>query len=363
MTAGGGQVRVQLARRLRSLRTQRWPNRQITQVALAEALGVSPALISSWESESTQVVPPARRLDAYATFFASERSVEHMPYRLLDPSDLTEVERAQRRDLFNELIGLSDRSAGDEPPVVRSAFDGTLWHFPEGQDITIVCSELPRKRRVQALYTDPAMPDYVELYKFADLDALLDLYGHIRAANPMSHVQNRIAAEMAPGEYANHLVLLGGVDWNQLTASVLPEIELPVRQTRRPDESLSGGFEVGEGDQRTLLEPVLEKRKDHDVLKEDVAHFYRSTNPFNKERTVTICNGMYQRGTLGMVRALTDKEFRVRNDRYIQARFAGADTFSLICRVHVVNGIVMTPDWTKAEDRLHEWPASRRDAR
>jgi hypothetical protein len=169
---------------------------------------------------------------------------------------------------------------------------------------------------------------------------------------------------MVPGEYANHLILLGGVDWNQLTASVLPEIELPVRQTGRPDdESSPGGFEVGEEEPRTLLAPVLLKGEGHDVLKEDVAHFYRSTNPFNKERTVTICNGMYQRGTLGVVRALTDKDFRDRNDQYIQARLAGADTFSLICRVRVVNGVVITPDWTKAEYRLHEWSAKRSDAR
>ncbi len=350
--------RAQLARRLRSLRTHHWPSRKITQVALAKALGVSPALISGWESESSKEVPPVRRLDAYATFFASERSVEKHPFRLLAISDLTEEEQAQRDDLFAELVELRDPTTSVEPSDVGSLFEGTLWRFPQGEDITIVCSELPKRRRVQALYTDPAMPDYVELYKFADLDALLELHGHIRAANPRSQVQIHIAVEMHPDEYSTHLVLLGGVDWNQVTASMLHEIELPVRQMNRPDDSSSGGFEVGEGDQRTPFTPVL--NDESGGLKEDVAHFYRSTNPLNKERTLTICNGTYQRGTLGMVKALTDERFRDRNDHYIRTRFAGMDAFSIISRVRVLNGVVITPDWTKAENRLHEWPAEPR---
>lgn len=349
---------VQLARRLRSLRTRRWPDRRITQGQLAEALGVSTPLISSWESQSKQAVPPVHRLEAYATFFASERSVTQTPYRLLALSELAADERARREDLIAELLELSDLTTGDDPSVARSPFDGTLWCFPQGEPIIIACSELPiQRRRGQGLYANPQMPDYVELYKFADLDALIELYGHIRAANPRTHVQIRVAAEMHPSEYASHLVLLGGVDWNQVTASVLPEIDLPVRQMIRSDDSSPGGFEVGDGEQRKVFAPALRKAGDQDVLEEDVVHLYRSTNPFNSERTVTICNGTYQRGTLGVVRALTDERFRDRNDQYLRARFAGTDTFSLISRVRVVNGVVLTPDWTKAENRLHEWPA------
>lgn len=353
--------RDKLARRLRSLRTRRWPARRVTQLALAQALGVSPALVSSWESGAGGAIPPVHRLEAYATFFATERSVESIPYRLLKHSELKKEERVRRDKLFDELIELSDPTVDDDPSGARSPFKGTLWQFPEGQEITIVCSELPWTRRMQVVYADPDMPDYVELYKYADLDALLELYGHVRAANPTSQVQIRIAADMHPGEYATHLVLLGGVDWNQVTASMLPELELPVRQMNRRADSSPGGFEVDDGGQRILLAPVLQKREEHDVLKEDVGHFYRSINPFNKERTVTICNGMYQRGTLGVVRSLTDEKFRDRNDKYIRTRFAGKDTYSLITRVRVVNGVVITPDWTKVENRLHEWPEDRHD--
>lgn len=335
----------QLARRLRSLRTRGWPGRRVTQVALGEALDVSPALISSWEKAT---VPPVYRLEAYATFFATERSVEKEPYRVLSLTELTEDERARRDDLLDELIRLSD----EEEPDVESPLESTLWHFPADEDVTIVCSELPRDRLERMPYTDPDMPDYVELYQYADLDALLEIFGHIRAVNPTLHVHVRVGTRMTRDEYTDHLVLLGGVDWNPVTEATLAEVELPVRQIARQDDSAAGGFEVGEGEQREVIAPVMGRQN---VLKEDVAHFYRSVNPFNKKRTVTICNGTYQRGTYGAVRALTDEGFRDRNDQYIQDRFAGANTFSIISRIRVVNGVVITPDWTNAEDRLHEW--------
>ncbi len=340
-----------LAQRLRALRTRGWPGRRVTQVALGQALDVSPALISSWENEENPTIPPTYRLEAYATFFATERSVESEPYRVL--TELTEDERARRDELLAELMRLGD----DDAPGATSPFEGTLWHFPSDEEVTIVCSELPQERLERMPYTDPDKPDYVELYQYADLDALLEIFGHIRAVNPTLHVHVRVGTRMVPDEYTDHLVLLGGVDWNPVTEATLAEIELPVRQLARQDDSAPGGFEVGEGEQREVVAPVLGKQN---VLKEDVAHFYRSVNPFNKKRTVTICNGTYQRGTLGAVRALTDEGFRDRNDQYIRSRFAGANTFSIISRVRVVNGVVITPDWTKAGNRLHEWPVEPR---
>jgi hypothetical protein len=90
-------------------------------------------------------------------------------------------------------------------------------------------------------------------------------------------------------------------------------------------------------------------------LKEDVAQFVHSVSPLNRKRTVTVCNGMHQWGTLGVVRAHSDGKFRDRNEQYLRDRFSGSDTFSIITRVRVVNGRVITPDWSKSEDRLHEW--------
>jgi hypothetical protein len=197
----------------------------------------------------------------------------------------------------------------------------------------------------------------VALYTYADADSLIELYGHIRAANPTTQVYFKTVQELAPDDYTSHLVLLGGVDWNFVTRELLGRTELPVQQVARHEESDIGGFEVQlEDGRRQLFAPQLDG---NGQLVQDVAHFYRGPNPFNAKRTVTICNGMYGRGTLGVVRALTDARFRDRNDTFVTRYFNNANAFSIITRVSVVRGRVLTPDWTEPETRMHEWSESR----
>lgn len=347
-----------LARRLRELREEHWPGWKLTQGQLAEALGgkepISVPLISSWESHSNPKAPPEHRLRAYATFFATERSVEHRPFQLLAVSQLTVEERARRDVLLQELTLLRRAALGQVPPA--GSYDGTIWQFPPGQDVTIVGSELPERLRQNVPYTDPDSPDYIEMYRYPDLDALFELHGHLRAVNPNSQVNLRTASELAADDYTAHLVLLGGVDWNAVTANLLDLVELPVRQENREPASEPGGFEVTTRNERKVFRPILRKSKGQDALVEDVAHFYRSPSPFNLKRTVTICNGCFQRGTLGAVRALTDARFRERNELYVRERFPGWETFSIVFRVTVAGGHVVTPDWTRPDIRLHEWP-------
>lgn len=350
---------LRLARRLRALRQERWPDKRVTQGELAAALGASVPLISSWESRKNPKPPPIERLEAYATFFASERSVSKHPYRLLAESQLTSEERARRDELLGELTTLRNGTQGQEGAGrADDPFANSHWRFPPRQDITIVGSELPPEyRRKLSPYTDPNAPDFVELYRYPDLDALLELFGHIRAANPRSDVHIRPPSRLERDDITSHLVLLGGVDWNPITRDLLlHHVELGVRQLLRKNEAEPGGFEITDGGKKRLFSPVLRESDGQATLVEDLALFYRAPNPFNDKRTVSICNGSYQRGTYGVVRALTDTRFRDRNDAYLRRRFAGHDAFSIISRVTVLQGEVVTPDWTKSDDLLYEWP-------
>lgn len=352
---------VRLAQRLRALRTDGFAGRELTQGELAKALGASGPLISSWESTTKPKSPPRERLEAYATFFATERSLDQTPLRVLSQSQLTSEELARRDELLQELLGLRGRAQGNEPGVaVTDPFDGSLWRFPANEDITIVCSELPEHIRESIPYTDPKVPDHVRLYKYADLDALLELFGHLRAVNPLSTIRYRTPTELNKDDYTSHLVLLGGVDRNATTVELLRRLDMPVRQLPRASDAEAGGFSVLDQEGQWLFEPVLRKEHDDEILVEDVAHFLRAPNPIsNGRRTVTICNGMYARGTLGAVRALTDPRFRDRNENYLRTRFADSHTFSILSRVKVFLGEVVTPDWTSSDDLLHEWRVPR----
>jgi hypothetical protein len=195
----------------------------------------------------------------------------------------------------------------------------------------------------------------VELYRYSDPDSLLELFGHLRATNPTSPVACRAADQLSRDDYTGHLVSLGGVDWNDATSSVLESLQLPVRQIGNLGEPEGPYFEVSEAGRPVIHRPRLGEVDGRKILREDVALFAQAVSPFNRKRFVTICNGMYGRGTFGAVRALTDERFRDRNAEYLREAFGESDAFCILSRVTVENGTALTPDWTRPETRLFEW--------
>jgi hypothetical protein len=366
--------RVILALRLRDLREHHWP-RKVNQSQLAAALGgdgnrpASVPLVSSWESRTNPAVPPVSRIEDIATFFATPRSFDGRTGRLLSPDEMTVQERTAREALLEELTRLRrealaapgpsglEAAPPDATREIAESFTNSFYRFKVGQSVTIVCARLPQSMLERMPYTDPIDPDFIALYRYSDPDALLELFGHLRAANPTSRVRYSVADQLTADDYSGHLIALGGVDWNDVTNAVLDRLDLPVRQVSDWDKEGGVYFEVTEEGGRTAQHrPRLEKSVGGMILREDVALFVRAVSPFNRKRTVTICNGMYGRGTYGAARALTDERFRDRNMEYIQTRFSDSEAFCILTRVTVENGVTLTPDWTLPETRLFEWP-------
>jgi hypothetical protein len=352
-----------LARYLRLLREERWPTVKITQPQLAQALGgdraLSVPLISSWESATNPKIPPIPRLEAYATFFATRRSIAEDPPRMLDSAELTEPEQQARDEILRELMSLRRTAmrATDTPTPSEDSEALSIgpWRFDDGRPITIVCAQLPPDFLERMPYTDRNNPDFVELYTYADLDSLFELHGHLRAANPTSLVRYRTTQGLQPDDYTTHLVSLGGVDWNEATVSLLDQLQLPVRQVANWTSADDAYFEVDEDGQTVQHRPRLDTVGDRKILREDVALFARAVNPYNRLRTVSICYGNYSPGSYGVVRALTDTRFRDRNAAYLRDRFGDSETFCILSRVKIQPGAPLTPDWTVPENRLFEW--------
>lgn len=311
---------LRLAQRLRDLRERKWPEAGLTQAALAMALSreghVSSATVSSWESLSAPKLPPRSRLTAYARFFATRRSVEEDPPRLLPLDDLTGEERDVYTALEAELLTLRDAtrkpSAKDEAAVTRS------WHFPDTGPVTLICAQLPKKEA--SSLADPVDPNYTELLSYADLDALVELHGHIRAENSTMDVFFKLSSSVVPDDLSGHVVLLGGIGWNEITQRLSEMTRVPVRQVEDPAVE-TGEIFVLERDGKT--ERFLPQWDDKNgTLVEDVGLIARAPNPFNSSRSLTICNGIHSRGVLGAVRTLTDARLRDHNEKYIVENFA-----------------------------------------
>jgi hypothetical protein len=264
----------------------------------------------------------------------------------------------------------------------RSSSGWYPFDFVSGR-ITLICPEVPEEGR--SPLADEANPNHPRLYRYADLDALIEMWGHVRASNPELRVRHRLPSEVSADHLSGHLILIGGIAWNRVTSRLLRVLDnLPIRQLTVPDLADGEIFRSRDGRE---YRPVWEERKDvppdeelptkaeleaeqaQDAwrgdtpreLVEDVALFARLRNPFNHSRTITICNGVYSRGVLGAVRMLTDDAVRERNEAYLANKFPDG-IFGLLMRVPVVNGEAVTPDLEIPENRLFEWSPEDEDA-
>lgn len=349
--ARGRDERLRLARRLRELRLEYWSDRPIKQADLAQAIGVTPPAVSSWENDTDPKLPTPSRLRAYASFFATKRSVAALPYRTLPDTELDPDERVRRATLERELVDLRDRVVGDATGAELSRGSG-IWYFPDGGDVTIVCAKLPDDLTGSMPYTRTTDPDHVALYSYADPDSLLELYGHIRANNPHSTVRHLAGETLSFAQYNSHLAVLGGVDWNPNTQYFIDQADIPVRQIPRDVDTDPGGFAVG----AEVFGPTLCEHDGETVLIEDVCHIVRTPNPYDGRRTLTVCNGSYGRGVLGAVLAFTDRYVRDENESYVRRRFLDAETFSILARVRIGGeGLVVAPRLTDPGVVLHTW--------
>ena len=396
-----------LAARLRELRSGLLPGRQVIQREVADALGVSVALVSSWESETRPVVPPEERLKSIAHFVATPRSVEDGRARLVE--DLTTAEEALRRSLIDELVHLREEALAEPSPVRRDrgALGGRFWHFPDGQPIRIITSKLSRQaltsigaRRPRGTsgdgcepvpYADPWHPNYVDTLWDGDAPSTLELFGHIRAENPFSEVRFYTADKVTQNHLTGHVVVLGQGDSSFValgdTAPAGPLTWLMRRHNlpwaaRLPaggDEEFDSEFVVtldedgepthysdGRSPGEQVFRPVFLRDgsgasrsrrfvNGYPQLEYDVALLARMPNELNLSATLTICSGIFSRGTYGAVRAFTDANLRTRNEQWLYEHANPAD-FWMFLQVPVFPGAegleTVTPDLERPFHRL-----------
>jgi transcriptional regulator with XRE-family HTH domain len=348
---------AQLAGRLRQLRMQ-WADKPMTQAQLAAALVLGPkdtlsaATVSSWENSKTPKPPPERRLEAYARFFATRRSVETTHYRLLPLEDFSPGELAEYLKLKKHLDDLRAKVSPDNRnnrgmPAARS------WHFNNSARVVIVCAQLPPEQR--GPLADPSDPNRTKLHGIADADSLTELFGHIKAENPTLDVEYKTPARIEDKDLTGHLVILGGVIWNEVSERLSTMARIPVKQIE--DERLESGeiFVSEENGERREYFPQWTR----ELLSTDVGLLARVPNPLNASNTLTICNGIHSRGVYGAVRALIDKSLRDSNERYISASFGDASSFAILMSVEVIRNEAVTPDFNSVGVVLYKWPSLR----
>ena len=342
---------TRLAAALRNLRESTWPDREVTQSQLAKALSsegrVAGPTLSSWESLTNPKTPPVARISAYARFFSTERSLDGEPH-LLPEDQLSAEERSRFRKREAQLLQLLH-------PEERNVQH--ILHFDVGP-VIVICPDAPEGVRGSLAEEDDS--NFTKLQQYGDLDALVELYGHLCRENPTLEISHKLASEVVPDDYGGHVILLGGIGWNRITrrmGAVLDQV--PIEQIEVTD--LPGGdiFQIEAADGvKSFYYPESEELGERSELVADVAYVARFRDTFQFDRTLTICNGIHSRGVLGAVRCFTDATVREHNEKYLADTFPEGE-FAILLRVGVVGNKTLSPDLRDPTVRLFEWEPKR----
>jgi hypothetical protein len=285
-----------------------------------------------------------------------------------EPADIAQLrQQVDRLTQANKLLRaqLADK-AGHGPAELPAATISTgqdshqsvlresVWHFLDNSQITLVCSRLPPPH--QSPLADPGYLNFVRFSGLADLDALIDIHGAIRANNPDSPVSIIAAQDLTHRDIASHLVLIGGLAWGTVNPWFSRIFSIPI-EPGDPANRNAIVVQVPQSGEREFTHTII-----NDELVEDVGFFASGKNPSAPERSLTICGGITTHGVLGAARCFIDWEMRERNEKYLASRFTRGSTYCIVMRVPVANKDSLTPDLSKPEYRLFEWSEGSAEA-
>ena len=138
-------------------------------------------------------------------------------------------------------------------------------------------------------------------------------------------VSYKLSSRVDNEDMSGHVVILGGIAWNNKTRRLSKMTGLPIRQVEDPKIETGEIFELEQDGSKERFLPKWED--DGQTLVEDVGLIVRTPNPLSSNQSLTICNGIHSRGVLGAVRALTDARCpRIQRELYCR-EFRGSIKF------------------------------------
>ncbi len=338
-----------LAERLRALRERE----NLTQKQVARVLGgsdpLSIASVSLWEKPGSDRLPPAQRLAAYARLFCTSRSFDGEEPRLLSPDELTEQERDQETELYNELVGLRERAQSTNFPAPVRGQRSALWHFPDPIAVSIVCSDAVEPPS----YAQASHLNYSRYARYADLDALVAVYGQVKADNPERMIRILPTDRLVQDFALNHLIIIGGAASN--AASLFAQdIPLPAAEKIPGTEPATHLFRCTVGEQ---AREFTSSRDGKGNLLQDVGLIARGPHPFVPGGTVTLLSGITSRGVYGAALCFLDSHLRDTNERYLENAFGNVESFCILMNIPVHYDIALPPNLWRENTCLYEWSA------
>jgi hypothetical protein len=173
-----------------------------------------------------------------------------------------------------------------------------VWGITNGDHVVVVCSELPSPERRQHV----EKREFIYNLKYGDIDAYFDVIVTLLRLFPAIklRVLSSGEAEKTRLDLAQHLILIGGPDYNAFTEKVLGEKVTQISY-RCPDGERSPAYpdEIVIYDTNTGQE-FCEFTED-----KDYGYFERIKNPRDPKRNVILIGGCHTIGVTSVAKAFS----------------------------------------------------------
>ena len=338
-----------LAERLRDLRERE----HLTQKQLARVLGgpesLSIATVSLWEKPGSDRLPPPQRLEAYARLFCTARSFDGGRLRLLSPGELTEQERGRERELYEELVVLRERAQSTNFTGATKERRSAIWHFADPLAVSIVCSDSVEPPP----YAKASHLNYSRSARYADLDALITVFGQVKADNPERMIRILPTDRLIQDFALNHVILIGGAA-SDAASLFAQDIPLPVAEEIPGIDPITHLFKCRVGEETREFRSTRDEDR---TLMLDVGLIARGPHPIIPGGTVTLLSGITSRGVHGAALSFIDSHLRDTNERYLESAFGNVQSFCILMNIPVQNDVALPPNLWRENTRLYEWSA------
>ena len=235
-----------------------------------------------------------------------------------------------------------------------------VWGIKDGDSVIVVCSELdnPKKRQL----VEPPR-EFIYSLKYGDVDAYFEVVTTLLRLYPAIKLRIMSAGEATATrvDFARHLILIGGPDYNALTEQILSRdvTQFNYRSPYGDTPSEENPEEIVLYDKLNQKEYCFPTENAGDgVNDQDYGYFERVANPNNPERSIVLIGGCHTIGVTGAVKAFSMAESEegeiqgqvLTNASLVAGQVGKAQTFAVVVSVDRVLGQTISTPVVKRAD-------------
>jgi len=177
-----------------------------------------------------------------------------------------------------------------------------VWGIKSGDNVLVICSELDEPEKRQNV--EPR--EFIYNLKYGDVDAYFEVVVTILRLFPKIKlcVMSAKEAENTRIDLGKHLILIGGPDYNSITARILKK-GITRYQYKSPYVEKQSESNPGE---IVLYDTLRDKEFCEKIDEKDYGYFERVKNPNNPQKKIILIGGCHTVGVTGAVKAFSMSE-------------------------------------------------------